>query len=912
LRVSKRNVLLIVFLAMSLMLLSSILLAQANETIITITFPRWIADNIDLNADTFADFEAQHPGVKVVYVDSKDLSYISPPAYEEIDEYLTQTANLAAQGDVVFLISGSSALTLESTRAGLFLDMSPLITSDTDMIQEDFYPAAWSVYQWDRGIWGLPIALNPYFLVYDKAAFDAEGLAYPEANWSMDTLAHAQRTLLQENAEGQVVNSGLMVYGSPASSVLLNFLDSPLSVPGVAPIQPDFTAPETVSVIEAWLAYMSEGYLGGYFENTSDDIYNSENLPMVITQPQSLLFDSRYSADHTLEFTLLRDQVTAFDSTGFAISAGTQNPEMAYELIKFITGDIELLNNFARFDGYLSRYSTAKDPNNTSIEMLQLSDADFAMLEQMMMQPISPSDAQLAMYIEQAINEARDETSGKTLAMALEEAELKVITNLTAAQNYAQTQSPVAVITPVPTASLAGGEIALEFGVNMNYGGRPNEHLWDQLVDDFVANDPQVGRLTLHDVNGVAPDQMASTYDCFYMPYNLAQTNAIVHLLSLDPFMDTSVKFDRNDFMGSLLQQIQKDNRTWGYPLDIKPEVIWYHSERFMQDGIPAPADGWTLDAFIDALRTLKQTQPDDMPFALQAYGTNTSLLLLITAYGGLPFDYRTQPTTINLTAPETVDAIQQVITLVDEGYVQYAPIGPLYYQRDDITTVYTAGNEGADAMYTDSVNPFNFTSDRYGGYFENTTYQVTNYPRGSQYTPISYDIGAAYISASTQNADACYRWIETLSENPALFQSIPARRSQINDPEFLSLTGIELGNYMQQLDQIMNDPGLIELPSQASLMYMDATEMLNQTMQQIWFNEVLDNAIMDEIELEPALAQAQTHIEEYTACIAGLPPLEVSMLDNANALTDESIMAYTRCAVQTDPRLGRFFEPQN
>ncbi len=90
----------------------------------------------------------------------------------------------------------------------------------------------------------------------------------------------------------------------------------------------------------------------------------------------------------------------------------------------------------------------------------------------------------------------------------------------------------------------------------------------------------------------------------------------------------------------------------------------------FQQAGVPLPEGTWTLDQFIDALRTLKDYL-DKTPFV--SHNINgESLMMLIAAYGGLPIDYRTSPATFNFTDPATVDAIQQVLDLAKNGYIDY------------------------------------------------------------------------------------------------------------------------------------------------------------------------------------------------------------------------------------------------
>src|SRR5690606_7326891 len=69
----------------------------------------------------------------------------------------------------------------------------------------------------------------------------------------------------------------------------------------------------------------------------------------------------------------------------------------------------------------------------------------------------------------------------------------------------------------------------------------------------------------------------------------------------------------------------------------------------------------------------------------------------------------------------------------------------------------------------------------------------IVLFPRGSRYTPVSYAISAAYISARSPYADACYRFISQVAITPGLISTMPARRSMIDHPEIAAAQGPEV-----------------------------------------------------------------------------------------------------------------------
>jgi len=64
-----------------------------------------------------------------------------------------------------------------------------------------------------------------------------------------------------------------------------------------------------------------------------------------------------------------------------------------------------------------------------------------------------------------------------------------------------------------------------------------NKDQWDQVINDFVANDPQVGNLQL-DTGANQPADSAKKFDCFYLPLNYVPQIDMTTILNLDPFID--------------------------------------------------------------------------------------------------------------------------------------------------------------------------------------------------------------------------------------------------------------------------------------------------------------------------------------------------------------------------------------
>src|SRR5690606_20548615 len=133
------------FLCTSLVIAISPLMGQ-SETIITITAPGWVSHIFSNNL--FAPFEAQHPGVKVVPVPIGE-AYYYPSAAQDIEQHLNGAENYVSLADVIYV--DRNIASVEAARAGYFMNLGPLIATDSPSDIDDFFPAIWKSAQWDDG-----------------------------------------------------------------------------------------------------------------------------------------------------------------------------------------------------------------------------------------------------------------------------------------------------------------------------------------------------------------------------------------------------------------------------------------------------------------------------------------------------------------------------------------------------------------------------------------------------------------------------------------------------------------------------------------------------------------------------------------------------------------------------------------
>ncbi len=843
----------------------------------------------NFNQDSFRDqlisqFESAHLGIKVNVV-RYDTGLPSETA--GLEQHLTELQKYVNAADVVFIDPRRTPISPSATRAGYFLNLTPLVNEDQSLNVGDFFPAVWQSFQWDQGIWALPISADAVVMTYDIAAFDKAGLAYPTERWTFDDLTNAINKLAQKDASGAVTAPAIGIFPAASDGALfVSLLGDKMFDSTVIPNAPQLAKPAVEAMLNTWSQLDQQGLIGS-------SVGDFQNAPISIGPASNLLFSRAITENKTRVGVLLPGGKAGLSVQAFAVSGGTQHPEQAYALASYLTTRADLANRASITPARKSLVGVqparggggprgANQFGNVSPEVK-------ALVDKAVETGIPLSDLRFTDYLHLALTKMKSEKlSAKD---ALQAVEAQAVQALQTADGKRQ-QVALAVATPVPTPDPASGKVLLKFGLSSFISPLPNQDKWDKLIGDFVSTDPQVAWVTIDARPGAGQiTQLTNNYDCFYLPYNAVPNTDLGLLMNLDPFMAADTSFDKADVVGNVMTQLQRDNKTWGLPVVVEPGILKYASDQFSRAGVPDPNSNWTVDGFKDAVKALRPDPADPAPFvADNANGTH--LLILIAAYGGLPLDYRTNPPTINFTDRATVDAIRQVLDLARQGYIKYQALGNINF----------GGNRAADeaAIYTDTLNSFTLRG-RFGPNTSTTSttdpYKPTTYPKGATYNAMSYTIGTAYVSARSQNPEACYRWISAVSKRPDLFSAMPARRSLINNPAIVQ--GSDTMALYNQVDVLLQDPNTMSIPA----LFAGSGGSVTGFLLPHWLYEAFDAYVLNDGDLDTALKDAQGYAKAFSDCAGSIPPFDPST-QNVRDYNQQ----YAQCALKADPRLKSLF----
>ncbi len=861
--------------------------AQDNTVTVTLGVPSITADNY--SDQLLSDFATAHPGITVKIVKT-DVAIPNPNA--GLDAYFTALQSFVNAADVLYIDPRRSPVAPVATNAGYFLDLTPLVNGDKSLNVDDFYPTVWQSFQWDKGIWALPTSTDAQILSYDAAAFDKAGIAYPSDKWTLDDLVNAINKLTVKDSSGKVTTAGLGITGGDTAlfrSLLGEGLYDANSVPNLPKIDTD----KTEALLTTWLQLQKDGLIGTGFSDFQND-------PISIGSAQTLQFRPRGNNNNTVQRTgtLLPGGKAGLTVQGFAVSAGTEHPEQAYALASFLTTRPELAIRGGIAPARKSLVGAQSSNNNGAPGgrggNRNLSPEVQALVDNAVANGLPTSETRYAEYLDVALTDMK--TNNTAAKDALQTVQQTALQNQQAALTKKSTTA-VTVATPIPDVVLVPGKVKLNFSYASFVNPLPNQDKWDQVIKDFIASDPQVGDINFDTSPRIgAIDQAVNKYDCFYLAYNAVPTMNLGLVLNLDPFLSADSTFDKTDVVGNVMAQLQRDNKTWAFPIIIQPSILKYNSDQFNKNNVPAPTPDWTVDVFNTDLKALKPASTDPAPFI----GVNTNgthLLILMAANGGIPLDFRTNPPVIDFTSQKNVDAIQQVLDLAKQGYIQYNALSALDFGGGGQRTL-------ENAIYTSSLNAFARQAAFFGGGNNqannqaNAAYKNANYPQGTQLSGLAYSIGTAYISAKSQNPEACYRWISTISRHPELFSAMPARRSLINESTFVSTTGADTIALYNQIDKVLQNANTVSFPSLQGAGGSPSMFLLEH-----WLYEAFDNYVLNNADLASGLKDAEGYAKTFQGCTANIPAF-----DPATQTTQDYNKQFATCATKADSRLATLF----
>lgn len=774
-------------------------------------------------------FEAQHPGINVHLV-----------AVTEIvnNQTTDPSAVLAASADVI-----PYSPDVQDGREYL-LDLSPLANLDPAFQPDDFLPG---LLDDADGLFSLPIAATYPLIFFDKAAFDAAGLAHPTPGWTLDEfLATAQALTVREGIS--VTRWGFApFYTQPLLSVQLA---ASLRTDGT----PRFTEPDVAEAVQ-WLADLftlhqvspwleldqvqnvvdgggAAMWLGGHVRWSF--VSDSTNLG-VSPVPRS---DASYAIEPT--------------RTAFAVSRGTAQPEAAWKLLTFLSQQplvgtaadfvVPARRSVAAASGYWDRVpEPLAGPLQYAIE--------------------NNAGPRAAVTLLPALSAV---VEGQPVAEAL--AALQAVEASHQAEAQATAEAPVVVNTPE-----APGEVT-----EIVFATTWNESVAQRvLAEGFNTDHPDI-RVTVRriDTAGDFYQEIAGA-DCFAASGAFSRVAEIVR--PMDPILELDPTLRPADFLPGAVAALTHEGNLLGLPAWINVPLIQYNRALLAAAGVAEPSADWTLADFLEAAQAL--TDPATGQYGYVDWSQTSTLAFGPAQFGVTLVDQRDAVAAMDY--PAAAPMVSWHAELVTRYGVHPALPGDLklwsdFFDRSAL--FYEMARSGKAAMW-----PY-MASDQelrqaLAGSVETGFAPVPRGPSGFSFN-LADRLTAYFIAAGTDAPQACWEWLEYLVTQPTATTFLPAHIPTAQSAAFADHVGADQAGAM--LAAVAGSSGQ---PASPALSEPWLTPGL------IWLTALTEHAAKGEIGVDAALADGANKFAQYRACV-----IAQSAFDNT--------AAWQQCAIQVDPEL--------
>jgi len=308
--------------ASAVLAMPAYLRAQSNRKLSILTWN--IADQEALFKEEFADFQAQNPGVEIEWLDKKGPEL---PAF-----YQTQLVAGTAP-DIVDL---QGMIWVEWAANGALLDLTPYLEQEPEvagLYNQDYLAS----FVYDKKNYVVPFYIAKTLLFYNKTMFNEAGVSAPPA--SFDELMKASRAMAKGEKTGFLTLNFDWLYWPLMQMNGIELLEADMKTPA-------FNTPEAVAVLERLAEETAAGginkiaWTGRWVE--PNGAFASGNVGMLQAHSAAYYFvkgQGPWVNPDTLGAVQNPGNWSTPTNHGFAVSKTSKHPDLAWALVKHMTGN---------------------------------------------------------------------------------------------------------------------------------------------------------------------------------------------------------------------------------------------------------------------------------------------------------------------------------------------------------------------------------------------------------------------------------------------------------------------------------------------------------------------------------------------------------------------------------------------
>jgi ABC-type glycerol-3-phosphate transport system substrate-binding protein len=235
------------------------------------------------------------------------------------------------------------------------LSLEPFLETDPSLAADDFYPHLLAQFTYQGQLWGLPGAVAPYVVEYNRDLFDAAGQDYPDLDWTWDDFVAAAVALTGGQGEARRYGFVSDVYEPNDLLVFVESLGARLVDLSVEPPAFSLDHPATVDAMRRYTSLTTEYGVKPVLATGPAEALELSRPYMVrkalIANGQAAMWTTSALAMPAWDE---RDELnvgvaplpagpqgtrgSSMPASGYFISAGAAHPETCWLWITFLTG----------------------------------------------------------------------------------------------------------------------------------------------------------------------------------------------------------------------------------------------------------------------------------------------------------------------------------------------------------------------------------------------------------------------------------------------------------------------------------------------------------------------------------------------------------------------------------------------
>ena len=710
----------------------------------------------------FEQFEEEYPDVEIVFVkNSFDSGFSGTLASLDIDRYLAHSKSVSESADVFYI--NSFMLESERTISGSLLNMSPLLRDDPQT-QDFFYSPMLDNFRWDDGVWALPVSVSPAILYYRKEMFDDAGLAYPDSSWQLDDFSNALQILTIKDGEGSVVQPALLPSSSEMYLMLLRALSNvPFYNPDFVPNPPQLDKPEILSTLQTLLRLTNEGSIMSSQRYSEEFMLSPERAQNVLSSvPMGLTNSLEKSNDNRYLLSVLPNGYVGMSPVGYAISSGTQHPEIAYALVRFIATDPALAAVFQSElpvspQFYDMAVNDAKNSNQKEI------------IDASVVSGLPYSEARYWSYLLTA------DTDEQPIDIAIQQAQTKAFDTF-------QQVSNIDVQLAVDNKSVnVNPDTTLFIGIKTLDRTLSNRDRWLQIEEGIVTSDTTIESVEV--ISFYAEPMSDTNLDCIITDEDSSGFSR--SYLDMQPVITTSTDPLLADTIDILYQAY--GGTLTGIPVAIDPSVLIYDNVQMTEASLTIDGGQWSHDT-LNYLSDTRQINLQTDNFA--------DVVQLLIMFGAVTDDQAIQHL-LDWNDERTIEAVETISDLIADNVITSSLFNPL-------DSEYAASLMILDNSYLAPT-------------LSSEVFNISFLP-GNEYTPVSFNLWSGYIASGSPKLEQCLQFFHDVSEQYDLIGVLPATYDGIRDAVLKSDEG--LTNFIERYEETLLQSNVIFVPRADSSEY--------------------------------------------------------------------------------------------